>query len=64
MWIPLEADPDASYEEELLLDLSEIRANGGKPHESDNVKASGKQKCKGGSGSHRKLYQFFLPGPD
>ncbi len=39
MWIPLEADPDASYEEELLLDLSEIEPMVAKPHSPDNVES-------------------------
>ena len=48
MWIPLEADPDASYEEELLLDLSEIEPMWQSSHSPDNVESVRKQKCKGG----------------
>jgi aconitate hydratase len=37
MWIPLEADADAVYDEELELDLSSIEPLAAKPHSPDNV---------------------------
>jgi len=37
MWIPLEADPDAEYDEELELDLGTLEPLVAKPHSPDNV---------------------------
>ncbi|HHY82449.1 MAG TPA: aconitate hydratase [Clostridiales bacterium] len=42
MWIPLEADPDAEYDEELELDLSTIEPLVAKPHSPDNVESVSK----------------------
>ncbi len=36
-WIPLEADADATYDEEILLDLSSLEPLAAKPHMPDNV---------------------------
>ena len=37
MWIPLEADDDAVYDEEMELDLSTLEPLTAKPHSPDNV---------------------------
>jgi aconitate hydratase len=39
MWIPLAADSDAVYDEELELDLSRIEPLAAKPHSPDNVES-------------------------
>ena len=36
-WTPLEADPDAGYDEEITVDLSELRPLAAQPHSPDNV---------------------------
>lgn len=41
-WIPLEADPDAAYDEELELDLDTIEPLAAKPHSPDNVESIAK----------------------
>lgn len=37
MWIPLEADPDAQYDEEIYIDLRELEPLIAQPHSPDNV---------------------------
>lgn len=39
MWLPLEADEDAEYEEELQLDLGTLEPLVAKPHSPDNVES-------------------------
>lgn len=37
-WIPLEADPDAIYDEEITIDLSALQPSAACPHSPDRVK--------------------------
>ncbi len=37
VWIPLEADPDAQYDEEIYIDLRELEPLIAQPHSPDNV---------------------------
>jgi aconitate hydratase len=36
-WIPLAADPDATYDEEIVIDLNTLEPNIAQPHSPDNV---------------------------
>lgn len=40
-WIPLSADPDAVYDEEITIDLSALEPSAACPHSPDNVKSVG-----------------------
>lgn len=40
-WIPLSADPDAVYDEEITIDLSALEPSAACPHSPDNVKTVG-----------------------
>ncbi|MBO5377857.1 MAG: aconitate hydratase [Ruminiclostridium sp.] len=39
VWVPLAADPDAEYDEELTINLSELAPLAACPHSPDNVKS-------------------------
>lgn len=41
-WVELKADPDAWYDEELEIDLNELKPLAAKPHSPDNVEAVSK----------------------
>ncbi len=64
-YTPLAADPDAVYDEELIVDLDQLTPLAAMPHSPDNVDSVKQyRRDQGGSGSHRKLHELLLHGSD
>ncbi len=64
-YVPLSADEDAVYDENLTIDLSQLKPSGSHASQSRQCGLHRKhRRNQGGSGCHRQLYQLLLCRPD
>ena len=62
-FVALSADPDAVYDEEINIDLSELVPMAACPHSPDNVKTVKRNRCnQDRSGMYRIMYQLLITG--